>query len=152
MTGVQTCALPIYFLQLEPEFMSDKGLEIEPFYGVDEMETSRIYDNYYILETILTAPHPGVCGFDNSGRPRFAEETRTERDIICFSQAQEGIIDYFQRYLELLPEGMRKQSKELDEVILGLFANLEIQDDDFLSLVVEDPFFNRMTGIKELIR
>ncbi len=142
----------LYFLQLEPEFMSDKGLEIEPFYGADEMETSRIYDNYYILETILTAPHPGVCGFDNSGRPRFAEETRTEKDIKCFSQAQEGIIDYFQRYLELLPEGMRKQSKELDEVILGLFANLEIQDDDFLSLVVEDPFFNRMTGIKELIR
>ena len=47
---------------------------------------------------------------------------------------------------------MRKESKELDEVILGLFASLEIQDDDFLSLVVEDPFFNRMTGIKELIR
>ena len=39
----------------------------------------------------------------------------------------------------MLPEGMRKQSKELDEVILGLFANLEIQDDDFLFLVVEDP-------------
>ena len=46
---------------------------------------------------------------------------------------------------------MRKQSKELDEVILGLIHNLEIKDDDFLSLVVEDPFFNRMTGIKELI-
>lgn len=82
----------------------------------------------------------------------FAEEIRTEKDIKCFSRAQEGIIDYFQRYLELLPESMRKQSKELDEVLLGLFANLEIQDDDFLSLVVEDSFFNRMTGIRELIR
>ena len=142
----------LYFLQLEPEFMSDKGLEIEPFYGADEMETSRIYDNYYILETILTAPHPGICGFDNRGMPMFAEEIRTEKDIKCFSRAQEGIIDYFQRYLELLPESMRKQSKELDEVLLGLFANLEIQDDDFLSLVVEDSFFNRMTGIRELIR
>lgn len=142
----------LYFLQLEPEFMSDKGLEIEPFYSADEMETSRIYDNYYILETILTAPHPGVCGFDDNGTPVFAEETRSEKDIICFSQAQEGILDYFQRYLALLPKGMREQSKGLDEVILGLFANLEIQDDDFLSLVVEDPFFNRTTGIKELIR
>ena len=146
------CFKGLYFLQLEPEFMSDKGLEIEPFYGADEMEASRIYDNYYILETILTAPHPGVCGFDNSGTPVFAKETRPEKDIKCFSRAQEGILDYFQRYLELLPEGMRKQSKGLDEVILGLFANLEIQDEDFLSLVVEDPFFNRMTGVKELIR
>ena len=141
----------LYFLQLEPDFMNDKGLDIEPFYGTDETEVSSIYDNYYILETILTAPHPGVCGFDDNGMPTFTEETRTEKDIRCFTQAQEGIMDYFRRYLELLPEGMRKQSKELDEVILGLIHNLEIKDDDFLSLVVEDPFFNRMTGIKELI-
>lgn len=141
----------LYFLQLEREFMSDKGLDIESFYGVDEIETSTIYDNYYILETILTAPYPSVNGFDDEGKPMFAEETRTEKDIQCFSHAQEGIIDYFHRYLELFPEGMRKQSKKLDEVILGLFSNLKIKDDDFLSLVVEDPFFNRMTGIKELL-
>lgn len=34
---------------------------------------------------------------------------------------------------------------------LGLIANLKIEDDDFMSLVVEDSFFSRMTGMTELI-
>ncbi len=42
-----------YFLQLEPEFMADKGLDIEPFYSDEEKNSSAIFDNYYILETIL---------------------------------------------------------------------------------------------------
>ena len=37
-----------YFLQLEPEFMSEKGLDIEPFYTDAEKEKSAIFDNYYI--------------------------------------------------------------------------------------------------------
>lgn len=141
----------LYFLRLEPDFMSDKGLDIESFYKIDETESSSIYDNYYVLETILTAPHPSVSGFDHTGEPLYASETRSEAAIRCFWRIQEGILDYFCRYLELLPEGMESQSKSLDEIMLGLIHNLEIEDEDFFSLVVEDPFFNRMTNINELI-
>lgn len=139
------------FLRLEPELMSDKGLDIETFYTIGETESSSIYENYYVLETILTAPHPSICGFDHTGKPLYADETRSEADIRCFLRTQEGILDYFRRYLELLPEGVESQSKRLDEIMLGLIHNLEIGDEDFLSLVVEDPFFNRMTNINELI-
>ena len=141
----------LYFLQLEPDFMSDRGLDIEPYYRTDETDLSTIYDNYYVLETILTAPHPGVYGFDGSGKALYGEETRTDRDIRCFGRVQEGIQDYFRRYLELMPEGVSSQSRELDEVLLGLIQNLKIKDEDFLALVVEDPFFNRMTDIAELV-
>ena len=141
----------LYFLQLEPEFMSDKELDIESFYGTEETETSSIYDNYYVLETILTAPCPCVCGFDDAGEPVFAEETRTEEDIRCFERVQEGILDYFRRYLELLPSKSGSCSKALDEIMLGLIHNFKIKNEAFLSLIVEDPFFNRMTEIKELI-
>ena len=143
-----------YFLQLEPDFMKDKGLDIEPFYKAEETEASGIYEYYYVLETILTAPHPCVCGFDDAGKPVYDKDTRREKDIRCFRRAQEGIQDYFHRYLELLPSrygNVRSQSKKLDEVFLGLIANLKIEDDDFMSLVVEDSFFNRMTGMAELI-
>lgn len=140
-----------YFLRLEPDFMSNKGLDIDSFYEIDETESNSIYDNYYVLETILTAPYPSVCGFDYTGEPIYAEETRSEADICCFQRIQEGILDYFRRYLELLPEGEESQSKRLDEIMLGLIHNLEIEDENFLSLIVEDPFFNRMTNIKELI-
>ena len=150
----------LYFLQLEPEFMADKGLDIESFYGTGRCEASEvaevssIYENYYVLETILTAPHPCICGFDDTGRPVYAEETRNETDINCFLRAQEGIQDYFRRYLELLParfQDIGNKSKRLDEVFLNLIHNLRITDEAFLSLVVEDPFFNRMTEIRTLV-
>ena len=63
----------LYFLQLEPEFMKDKCLDIEPFYSKEETEQSAIFDLYYILETILTAPHPQVLEFDENGEPVYAE-------------------------------------------------------------------------------
>lgn len=70
-----------YFLQLEPEYMADMGLDIEPFYTDKEKEQSSIYENYYILETILTAPHPQVLEFDENGMPVYAGETRNDRDL-----------------------------------------------------------------------
>ena len=60
-------------------------------------------------------------------------------------------MDYLCRYLELLPSIAESQSKRLDEIMLGLIHNLKIMDEEFLSLIAEDPFFNRMTEIKELI-
>ena len=36
-----------YFLQLEPEFMADKGLDIKPFYSKEEKEHSEIFNSYY---------------------------------------------------------------------------------------------------------
>ncbi|MEZ3485594.1 MAG: hypothetical protein K1W22_03075 [Lachnospiraceae bacterium] len=153
-TGMNHHLKGFYFLQLEPDFMKDKGLDIEPFYKAEETEAGGIYEYYYVLETILTAPHPCVSGFDDAGEPVYAKDSRSKTDIRCFLRAQEGIQDYFRRYQELLPSrygNAKNLSKKLDEVILGLIANLKIEDDDFMSLVVEDSFFNRMTGMTELI-
>lgn len=141
----------LYFLHLEPDFMSNKGLDIEPFYRRNEMDKSIIYDNYYVLETILTAPHSCVWGIDEAGKPIYAKETRKEKDIKCFERVQEGILDYFCRYMELIPSYAIESCKKLDELFLGLLHHLKITDEDFLSLVVEDPFFNRRTDITELI-
>ena len=51
-----TALLWIYFLQLEKEFMRDKKLDIRSFYENGELHSNVIYENYYILETILTSP------------------------------------------------------------------------------------------------
>ena len=42
-------------------------------------------------------------------------------------------------------------NKKLDEIFLTLVHNVEIRDKDFLSLTVEDPFFNRMTDITDVL-
>lgn len=140
-----------YFLQLEPEFMADKGLDIEPFYSDEEKNSSAIFDNYYILETILTAPYPQMEEMDNDGNPVFAKETRSAQDLRVFDRAQRGIMGYFEDYLSILPESARKENKKLDEKLLALVNKVQILDEDFLSLKVEDPFFGRMTDIKDVI-
>lgn len=143
--------LGLYFLQLEPEYMRDKCLDIEPFYTEEERETSAIFDNYYILETLLTSPDPSVAEFDACGEPVYSEETRTSKDIDCFMRAQQGIIEYTNRYLAICPESEQTINKGLDEVFLKLVHNVHIMDKDFLGLMVEDPFFNRMTDITDIL-
>ena len=140
-----------YFLQLEPEFMADKGLDIEPFYSDKEKDSSAIFDNYYILETILTAPYPQMLEMDTEGNPVFAAETRSEQDLKCFERAQNGIREYFKEYLRILPEEARGRNKKLDEKMLALVNRIQILDNDFLSLKVEDPFFGRMTDMRDVL-
>lgn len=140
-----------YFLQLEPEFMEDKGLDIEPYYTDKEKDISAIFNNYYILETMLTSPYPQVQEFDSAAAPVFAKETRCEADIKVFEQAQSGIQAYFEDYLTLVPEAARKENKKLDEKMLALINLVQIRDEGFMSLKVEDPFFGRMTPIENVI-
>lgn len=140
-----------YFLQLEPEFMADKGLDIEPFYSNAEKDFSAIFDLYYILETILTAPYPQMEEMDSEGNPVFVKETRTEKDLRVFERAQSGILQHFRDYLEIVPESARTRNKSLDEMLLSLVNQVQILDEDFLSLKIEDPFFGRMTDIKDVI-
>ena len=148
---VQNPIKGLYFLQLEPEFMKDKNLDIKSFYTEAERDSSAIFDNYYILETILTAPEASVDEFDAEGNPIFARETRSDKDIACFMRAQDGIIEYVKKYISLCPERERDINKKLDEVFLALIHNVEIRDKDFLNLTVEDPFFNRMTEVRDVL-
>jgi hypothetical protein len=140
-----------YFLQLEPEYMNDKGLDIIPFYTTEETDNSVIFDNYYILETILTSPMPSVLEFDEKGNPCYADETRRVEDIRCFQNVQDGITDYFNDFLNICPRSVLNIDKRLDEVFLLLIHGISILDTGFMRLKVEDPFFNRMTDIADLI-
>lgn len=140
----------IYFLRLDKEQMEDKNLDITSFYDMEE-EDSVIFRDYYILETMLTAPMPSIKGFDEEGVPIYAQETRKASDIRCFQEAQEGIRGYFREYLRLCPISGRRINKRLDEMFLVLIHKLEIADEDFLSLKIEDPFFNRMTDMVDIL-
>ena len=141
----------LYFLQLEPEFMKAKKLDVLPYYAEEERSSSAIFEDYYILETLLTAPYPSVNEYDAEGKPLYAKETRTEDDIECFMKAQDGIINYVERYLSICPKGEINSNKKLDESFLLLIHNVAIDDKSFLSLTVEDPFFNRMTDITDVL-
>lgn len=140
-----------YFLQLEKEYMKEKKLDIESFFGNVDTDFGVIYDNYYILEPLLTALHPSICSFDEEGMPVYADDTRSNRSILCIERAQTGILDYFKAYIKLCAKAEQKLNKKLDEVFLGLIHKIKITDDDFMDLMIEDPFFNRMTNITDVI-
>jgi len=140
-----------YFLQLEREHMKGKGLDICSFYQKEETEDSAIFDNYYILEVMLTSPEPSVEEFDEEGNAVYGEETRKKEDIRCILDVQEGIYEYFRTYLKLCPKEERETDKQEDEIFLSLIHKICILDQDFLNLTVEDPFFNRRTAVTDLI-
>lgn len=139
-----------YFLQLEPEFMKDKKLDITPYYGEEEKNQSIIFDCYYILETLLTSLEPSILEFDDEGNAIYASETRSESDLICVGEMQQGVMDYFNDYINVMID--LESNKKLDETILALVGRILITDEDFKSLYVEDPFFGRMTDIKTYIQ
>lgn len=60
-------------------------------------------------------------------------------------------MDYFMTYIRLCPMRARNESRKLDEVFLELVHKIRMTDIDFLNLVVEDPFFNRMTNITDIL-
>lgn len=140
-----------YFLRLEETFQKKELLDIRSFYNKNDMGESAIFDNYYILETMLTSPMPSLEGFDENGEEIYAEETRAESDLRCFLEAQKGICHYFQTFLRICTDIDQQTDRNMDEVFLMLIHKLAILDEDFLRLVVEDPFFNRMTDLKDLI-
>ena len=140
-----------YFLQLEPEFMKNKGLNITPFYSDGEKDTSVIFDIYYLLETILTSPYASVEEFDKTGNPVYAYETRSEHAIHCIAKVQDGVTAYFKDYKALLPKAIHEENRKLDEIFLSTLNKVKILEEAFLNLVVEDPFFGRMTEIKSII-
>ena len=140
-----------YFLQLEEEYMREKKLDIVPFYKKDEQEDSAVFDNYYIMEIILSSPMPSVKGFTQQGKPIYVKETRKNKDIICLQCVQDGVYEFFKAYLEHCPRMEMVNNKKLDEAFLALVHNIAIIDEAFLELTIEDQFFNRMTKLTDLI-
>lgn len=141
----------IYFLRLDEEQMQGKDLDIISFYHNAEKDSSVIFQDYYILETMLTAPIPSVREFDEKGNPVYERESRSSGDIRCFQEAQEGIREYFREYLKLCPISARRTNKRLNEIFLSMIHKVEITDNDFLNLKVEDPFFNRVTDMTDIL-
>ncbi len=138
-----------YFLQLEKEYMQSKNLDIQAFY--EAREGDAVYDDYYILETVLTSPESSVLEFDDNGNACFANETRCGADMDCVQKIWEGVREYFCTYLKICPDLESGVDRETDEMILNLIHKITIGDQDFLNLRVEDMFFNRMTDMEDLI-
>ncbi len=140
-----------YFSRMEENDISTKNLEINTFYTPIEWHNSKLFEDYYIMEVILTSPFPSVVEFDSTGNPIFASETRSNQDIRCIEQIQNGILEYWELVCEIMEDKNWWKCKDLDEILLSLIHRFNLEQSHFIGLKVEDPFFHRQTNIADLI-
>lgn len=140
-----------YFLRLEPDALSDRGIDIEAFYSDQERNGSAIMEDYYLFEIVLSSPFPSCVAFAETGRPVFDTETRSPVQIQSMLLAQKGIEDYFSDFVRLLPDTLWIENRDLDERILMLLHHTRLEDTAFLSSKVEDPFVGRNTFVSDLL-
>lgn len=141
----------LYFLRLEKENMKNYHLDIKSFYELGDTDSKAIFENYDMLETILTSPYPTVMEFNELGEPVYAEETRTEKNLECLQDVQDGICRYFRNYLNLCPRQERRVNRKLDATLLSAVLRITITDTRFLELKAEDSFFNRVVDMPDLL-
>lgn len=139
------------FYCMRPEKEGDffKGLDIETFCEMGN-EGNEIYQNYSLMESILTSPFPSVIEFDSNGNPIFEDECRTKEQIACVNEVQEGILDYWKDNNMFSQED--ENLCEMSGKILGLIHHISFSGNPLEALTVPDPFFCRTMQVSDLIK
>lgn len=140
-----------YFMHVDADNPEKKQLEIDSFYNAKERDSSKVYEDYFILENVVTAPIPSVKCFNESGNPQYMEEKRSKEEIEFITDVQKGVIEYFEQYLDLLPESAGKADKRCSEQIWNLIHEISVENEVFHQLVWEDSFYSRTLLLKELM-
>ena len=141
-----------YFIRVEADSCEKKALSILPFYDQDDVVgKSGIYEDYFILENILTSSMPSLKGFDIEGKPQYAKENRTSKEIDFVIAVQEGIVEYFEQYLDIMQTVCVEGNKKCAEKFLALLHKVPIKNETFQRMVYEDDFYARKINIKDLM-
>jgi len=141
-----------YFMRVPTGNPRKSRLNIISFYSDAERDNSKAYEDYFILENILTSPQPSLKCFDETGMPEYMEEKRGKEEVAFVMAVQEGILNYFMKYRELLPSNLKTESdKCCSEAIWNLIHLIPIENDIFHGLAWEDNFYLRSVSMKELI-
>lgn len=137
-----------YFIKLPDE---NNNIDVCSFYKSDDINKSAIFNDYYILECILTSPKPSVHEFDSFGTPLYENEFRSTEDIKCILEVQDGILDFWKFYFNFKFLSTCDMDKSISEQLLLLIHKIKISNIDFLNLKNYDSFFNRKSRMSDLI-
>lgn len=139
-----------YFLRLYDEIAEKQNLDIKGFYNDFNVENP--IDNYYfVLESVLTSYMPSIIELDFNGTPIYAKECRETEELEYIKTIHNGILDYFVQYIKLCPINLHIENKKLTCDILKLINKIQVDENMFMKLRLEDNFYNRITEMKELL-
>lgn len=138
----------LYFLQLEPEFATAHNIEVESLYTDDGKTGSKIFEDFYILEPVISAPHPSVIDFTSDGEPVYDKEERSDEEVDAMEHIQDGILRFARDYVRICPDDYRTINTELSARFMGLIHKIQINSDAFKNIRNIDPFVNRITDVR----
>ncbi len=63
------------------------------------LRKSRLYENYLLMEAIISSPETSVEAIEEDGTPVYGPERRDESSIRFMTEVQEGIAEFFEEYM-----------------------------------------------------
>lgn len=103
-----------------------------------------IFDNYFLLENIITSNEPTVVDFSDDGKPVLGVENRTVQQLEDLDKIQEAILKYAST-IDMMPSDIAKTDIKFVDDMYGLLSDKYciIATDYFRNQQLEDSFCNR---------
>lgn len=141
-----------YFMKVKADDQEKEMLDVDSFYRAEEdQESKKIYEDYFVLENILTSPMPSLLRFEENGNPLYVNESRTKQEIEFVMRVQEGIVEYFKQYLSILPEPDAEKDKKCSELLFELLHSISVDNKIFWLMEWDDNFYSRKSKVKDLM-
>ncbi|MCD8000823.1 MAG: hypothetical protein LUH21_26765 [Clostridiales bacterium] len=111
---------------------------------------SKMYDNYMVMENVMTSPAPTLSRIDENGEPCFERDTRTEADIRKMELIHQGILDAFEMHTKnKTPAVSRALAETVVDFVRREYCQREF--DYFDKNNLQDGFCNRTFDLKKLL-
>lgn len=135
-----------YFLRLPSEEKEKKELGIDSLFN----ENKNFFEDYFIMEQILTSGRPSLQRFRSDGVPEYEPEIPSEDEINFATSLYDGIEKYFCRYIAIAGADAEFHP-DISGEILHLIRKLPIPNKQFMDLKWNDSFYSRTALMREMM-
>jgi len=136
-----------YFIFFTEDYVKKQRLSAEAFMESGFLYALRSYlsTNYLPMESSIVSCQPTLQGFSAEGKPVYTAETRKAFELEYVQQVQQGVLDYFSKFLDLLGPEPMPVSAEFADRMYGLLQNryCQVENCVFSKEVTRDEFCNR---------
>jgi hypothetical protein len=142
----------LYFLNFYVDRIKDKNLTINALfkYGPAHEIDTPIYENYSVIEGILTSFAPTLYGFNGQGEPVFSKETRSITDFDILKEMQQAILTYFSDFVNNYYDSGESISLKFAETLFSFMdrknSNINFDHDSKLK-IIDDFGFGQANAI-----
>ena len=136
-----------YFIHFVEDYVKKQQLSAAAFIESGFLYALKSYlsTNYLPIESSIVSGQPTLQGFSTEGKPIYIAEKRKESELQYVQQVQQGVLDYFSDFLDLLGAEPEAVSADFVDRLYGLIQDryCRVEDCVFSQEVSRDEFCNR---------